>query len=183
MTPERPPDTDLAALQAEAAHLRRVNQELLATGAELRTTIEKQKARIDCLVRMTFGRRSERVTQSGLADDIPAPDPSPAVGGQRRAAGVVSIYRNGGGAGNLAGGGVAFDREVTGARSGERGRAGGPERVRQWTLPDKAYCCGPRAAPRRPGRTSPMSRAHTSATGRTGEAPEDVLAGRMALLQ
>jgi hypothetical protein len=60
MAPEPAPDTDLAALRAEAAHLRRVNLELLATVAELRATIEKQQAHIDRLVRMTFGRRSDR---------------------------------------------------------------------------------------------------------------------------
>jgi transposase len=78
MAPEPAPDTDLAALRAEVAHLRRVNQELLATVAELRVTIEKQQAHIDRLVRMTFGRQSERVTESGLADDVPDPAPSPA---------------------------------------------------------------------------------------------------------
>ena len=53
MTPEPPPDTDLTALRAEAAHLRRVNQELLSTVAELRATVEKQQAHIDRLVRRT----------------------------------------------------------------------------------------------------------------------------------
>lgn len=68
-------DDDFAALRAEAAHLRRVNQELLATVAELRATVEKQQAHIDRLVRMTFGRRSERVTGPTLFDDGPDPDP------------------------------------------------------------------------------------------------------------
>jgi hypothetical protein len=54
MAPEPAPDTELATLRAEAAHLRRVNQELLATVAELRATIEKQQAHIDRLVTMTF---------------------------------------------------------------------------------------------------------------------------------
>jgi transposase len=80
MAPAPAPDTELAALRAEAAHLRRVNQELLATVAELRATIEKQQAHIDRLVRMTFGRRSERVTESGPADDDPDQAPSPAAG-------------------------------------------------------------------------------------------------------
>ena len=62
MTPAPDPDAELAALRDEVAHLRRVNQELLGTVAELRTTIEKQQAHIERLVRMTFGRRSERVT-------------------------------------------------------------------------------------------------------------------------
>ena len=75
MDPFTRPDADLAALRAEAAHLRRVNQEFLATVAELRATIEKQQAHIDRLVRMTFGRRSERVTGPTLFDDLPDPDP------------------------------------------------------------------------------------------------------------
>jgi transposase len=75
MTPAPDPDTDLAALRAEAAHLRRVNHELLATMAELRATVEKQQAHIDRLVRMTFGRRSERATGPTLFDDAPGPDP------------------------------------------------------------------------------------------------------------
>ena len=77
MAPAPAPDAELAALRAEAAHLRRVNQELLATVAELRATVEKQQAHIDRLVRMTFGRRSERVTGPTLFDDIPDPDPPP----------------------------------------------------------------------------------------------------------
>jgi hypothetical protein len=79
MAPEPAPDTECPALRAEVAHLRRVNQELLATVAELRATIEKQQAHIDRLVRMTFGRQSERVTESGTADEVPDPDPSPVI--------------------------------------------------------------------------------------------------------
>jgi transposase len=74
---ETTPAAELDHLRAEAAHLRRVNQELLATVAELRSTVEKQQAHIDRLVRMTFGRRSERVTGPTLFDDIPAPGPLP----------------------------------------------------------------------------------------------------------
>src|SRR5438874_4451561 len=76
MTPA-PLAAELADLRAEAAHLRRVNQELLATVAELRATVEKQQARIDRLVRLTFGRRSERVTESVPAADNSVPDTSP----------------------------------------------------------------------------------------------------------
>src|SRR5262245_8303364 len=76
MDPSPAPDADLAALRAEAAHLRRVNQELLATVAELRATIEKQQIHIDRLVRMTFGRRSERVTGPTLFDAVPDADPN-----------------------------------------------------------------------------------------------------------
>src|SRR5438046_6370743 len=68
---------ELDHLRAEAAHLRRVNEELLATVAALRATIEKQQAQIDRLVRMTFGRKSERVTGPTLSDDIPDPDAPP----------------------------------------------------------------------------------------------------------
>jgi transposase len=74
---ETTPATELDDLRAEAAHLRRVNQELLATVAELRATVEEQQAHIDRLVRMTFGRRSERVTGPTLFDDLPDPGPPP----------------------------------------------------------------------------------------------------------
>jgi transposase len=75
MTPAPPPDTDLAALRAEAAHLRRMNQELLATVAELRSQVEKQQAHIDRLVRRTFGRSSERLAGPTLFDGLSDPDP------------------------------------------------------------------------------------------------------------
>lgn len=78
MTPAPPPDTEPLALRAEVAHLRQVNQELLATVAELRATIEQQQAHIDRLVRMTFGQRSDRITGPILFDDIPDPGPLPA---------------------------------------------------------------------------------------------------------
>ena len=77
MTPEPATSDELAGLRAEAAHLRRVNQELLATVAELRATVEKQQAHIDRLVRMTFGRRSERVAGPTLFDGLPDPEPTP----------------------------------------------------------------------------------------------------------
>ena len=75
MTPEPATSAELAGLRAEAAHVRRVNQELLATVAELRATVEKQQAHIDRLVRMTFGRRSERVAGPTLFDSLPDPLP------------------------------------------------------------------------------------------------------------
>src|SRR5262245_46606558 len=77
MMPAPSPDADLAALRAEAAHLRRVNQELLATVAELRATVEKQQAYLDRFVRRTFGPRSERLTGPTLFDGFPDPDPPP----------------------------------------------------------------------------------------------------------
>src|SRR3954470_9851931 len=77
MTPAPDPEVELTALRDEVAHLRRVNQELLGTVTELRATIEKQQAHIERLVRMTFGRRSERVTGPTLFGDLPDPDPPP----------------------------------------------------------------------------------------------------------
>jgi transposase len=60
-------------------------QELLTTVTLLRTTIDKQQAHIQTLVRMTFGRRSERVEGPTLfdltppaAEPAPPPDPEPA---------------------------------------------------------------------------------------------------------
>src|SRR4051794_41712771 len=76
MTPMPAPETDLAALRAEAAHLRRVNQELLATVAELRATIERQQAQIDKLVRLAFGRKSERIAGPTPLDQAPDSGPS-----------------------------------------------------------------------------------------------------------
>jgi transposase len=76
MTPAPATADELAGLRAESAHLRRVNEELLATVAELRATVEKQQAHIDRLVRMTFGRRSERVAGPTLFDDLPDPAPT-----------------------------------------------------------------------------------------------------------
>ena len=61
MTPGPGTPDELSDFRAETAHLRRVNQELLATVAELRATVERQQTHIERLVRMTFGRRSERV--------------------------------------------------------------------------------------------------------------------------
>src|SRR5689334_18225885 len=96
MTPMPAQETDLAALRAEAAHLRRVNQELLATVAELRATIERQQAQIDKLARLAFGRKSERAAgpprfdqapDSGAAtpaDSPPLPGPPPASAKPRR---------------------------------------------------------------------------------------------------
>src|SRR5215471_829324 len=74
---ETTPAAELDRLRAEAAHLRRVNQELLATVAELRATVEKQQAHIERLVRLTFGRRSERLTGPTLFDGLAGPEPTP----------------------------------------------------------------------------------------------------------
>jgi uncharacterized coiled-coil protein SlyX len=70
-------DAELIALRAEIAHLRRVNQKLLDTVTELRVTVERQQAHIDKLVRMSFGRKSERVVAGPtLFDDVPGTDPA-----------------------------------------------------------------------------------------------------------
>src|SRR5262249_26899786 len=68
--------------------------ELLATVAQLRTTIDRQHAHIQYLVRLTFGRRTERVEGPTLFDlgaqgeeaaSAPAPEvPGPQVVGKRR---------------------------------------------------------------------------------------------------
>ncbi len=80
MEPAPANSDELASLRAESAHLRRVNQELLSTVAELRATVERQQAHIDRLVRMTFGRRSERVAGPTLFDGLPDPEPTPPAG-------------------------------------------------------------------------------------------------------
>ena len=77
MSPVPTADAELSTLRAEAAHLRAVNRELVATVAELRAAVEKQQAHIDRLVRMAFGRRSERAAGPTLFDATPAPEPEP----------------------------------------------------------------------------------------------------------
>lgn len=56
MTPAVEPATDVAALRAENDHLRQQVQQLLATVAELRATVEKQQSHIDRLVRQALSR-------------------------------------------------------------------------------------------------------------------------------
>jgi transposase len=74
--------------------LKQMVGELLATVTQLRTTIDKQQAHILYLVRLTFGRRTERVEGPTLFDlnalaeeEVSAPspeDPGPQVVGRRR---------------------------------------------------------------------------------------------------
>jgi transposase len=52
-------------------------RELLATVAQLRATIDKQQAHIHYLVRMTFGRRSERALGPTLFDGVVSPETEP----------------------------------------------------------------------------------------------------------
>ena len=76
---------DAAPLSDNPVVLQQMVTELLATVKQLRTTIEQQQAHIQYLVRMTFGRRSERFEGPLLFDlaagEPPAapPPPEPAV--------------------------------------------------------------------------------------------------------
>jgi transposase len=74
--------TEAASQAQEASHLpndlatcQQMLRELLATVSQLRLTIDKQQAHIQYLVRMTFGRRSERVEGPTLFDGFAAPAP------------------------------------------------------------------------------------------------------------
>jgi transposase/uncharacterized coiled-coil protein SlyX len=70
-----------AQLERDKAHLRATVAELHAALADLRATVEKQQAHLDRLVRMTFGRSSERAIGPTLFDavtpsgDTPVPVP------------------------------------------------------------------------------------------------------------
>jgi transposase len=78
------PPLDTAHLPDDPALLKQMVAELLATVTRLRTTIDQQQAHIQSLVRLTFGRRTERVEGptlfdlGGSADEVPAPSPEEA---------------------------------------------------------------------------------------------------------
>ncbi len=72
-----PSPDDAAALRTENAHLRAVVEELRGAVAELRKQVESQQAHIHKLVKLTFGRSSERVVGATLFDGT-APPESPA---------------------------------------------------------------------------------------------------------
>src|SRR6516165_880646 len=88
------PALDPPHLPDDFGVLKQMVAELLATVTQLRTTIDRQQAHIQYLVRVTFGRRSERVEgptlfdQTGPAEEPVAarpPDvPGPALVGKRR---------------------------------------------------------------------------------------------------
>jgi hypothetical protein len=59
---------DPTHLPNDAGVLKHMVAELLATVTQLRKTIEKQQTHIQYLVRLTFGRRSERVEGPTLFD-------------------------------------------------------------------------------------------------------------------
>jgi transposase len=65
----------VAQLLADNTHLNARVQELLALVGELRGTIEKQQDHIAKLVKMHFGRTSERIEGPTLFDDLPAGGP------------------------------------------------------------------------------------------------------------
>jgi transposase len=76
--------TDATALAHDATHLpndlstcQQMLRELLATVAQLRSTIDQQQAHIHYLVRLTFGRRSERLVGPTLFDGFAGPEAEP----------------------------------------------------------------------------------------------------------
>jgi hypothetical protein len=69
----RTPSNALPGLPDDAGILKQMVAELLATVTQLRTTIEKQQAHIQYLVRLTFGRRTERVEGPTLFDLMLSP--------------------------------------------------------------------------------------------------------------
>ena len=62
------PAPDPTHLPDDAGVLKQMVAELLTTVAQLRTTVDQQQAHIQYLVRLTFGRRSERVEGPTLFD-------------------------------------------------------------------------------------------------------------------
>jgi len=69
----------VAHLLADNTHLNARVQELLALVGELRGTIEKQQDHIAKLVKMHFGRTSERIEGPTLFDDLPTEPATPPV--------------------------------------------------------------------------------------------------------
>ena len=67
----------LATLPDDTTTLQQLVRELLATVTELRSTIQKQQDHIQYLVRMTFGRRSERFEGPTLFDGLATAEPAP----------------------------------------------------------------------------------------------------------
>lgn len=94
--------TDATAPAHDATHLpddpvilQQMLRELLATVAGLRSTIDKQQAHIHYLVRLTFGRRSERVEGATLFDGLAGPEAEPAPAPQGKAQEVLVVKRQG----------------------------------------------------------------------------------------
>ncbi len=82
-------------LPDDVATCQQMLRELLTTVAQLRSTIDKQQAHIDYLVRMTFGRRSERVEGPTLFDGLADAEPAPPASPQPRAEEVTLRKRRG----------------------------------------------------------------------------------------
>lgn len=70
---------DNTRLLADNTHLKAQLQEVLTHVGQLRGTIEKQQDHIAKLVKMTFGRKSERVEGPTLFDDLPNEPVTPPV--------------------------------------------------------------------------------------------------------
>lgn len=70
---------DNTQLLADNTHLKAQLQEVLILVGQLRGTIEKQQDHIAKLVKMTFGRKSERVEGPTLFDDLPDEPVTPTV--------------------------------------------------------------------------------------------------------
>jgi len=68
---------DAIRLPDDLATCQQMLRDLLVTVSQLRSTIDKQQAHIQYLVRMTFGRRSERVEGPTLFDGLAGPEPEP----------------------------------------------------------------------------------------------------------
>ena len=68
-----PLNDDTSDLRQTLTHAEAVIAELRGVVAELRKQIESQQAHIDRLVKMTFGRRGERVEGPTLFDGIALP--------------------------------------------------------------------------------------------------------------
>lgn len=86
---------DAPRLPDDLATCQQMLSELLATVAELRTTIDKQQAHIDYLVRLTFGRRSERVEGPTLFDGLATPEPEPTPEPPEPAVEAIIVKRRG----------------------------------------------------------------------------------------
>jgi transposase len=72
------PGASTISLPHDLTTCQQMIRELLVTITELRSTVEKQQAHIHYLVRMTFGRRSERRDGPTLFDAQAGPEPEPA---------------------------------------------------------------------------------------------------------
>jgi len=89
------PDASTTPLPHDLTTCQQMIRELLTTIAELRSTVEKQQAHIHYLVRMTFGRRSERLEGPTLFDGTAGPEPQPTSAPAPQPDAVVEAKRTG----------------------------------------------------------------------------------------